>query len=126
MGANDIQIGGDHYKNKPYQHWDFVIDTGLHYLLACTTKYVARWREKNGIEDLRKSLHYLNKAKENGITAPLNTTMFTLKFCNQLTSYDAHIIINIMKNNMAPAITQISNLISNEVSDANKNYVDQD
>jgi hypothetical protein len=61
ISANDRQVGGDHYK-KEYQHWDFVTDTGLPYLLGCFTKYVTRWRGKNGMEDLQKSLHYLQKA----------------------------------------------------------------
>lgn len=66
MNANDKQIGGEHYKAQ-YQHWDFVCDTGMHYLLGCATKYVSRWRKKNGVEDLKKSLHYIEKAIEEGI-----------------------------------------------------------
>lgn len=68
MNSNDYQIGGNHYASE-YQHWDFVCDTKLHYLLGCATKYVSRWRKKNGIEDLKKALHYLRKAKENRIYA---------------------------------------------------------
>lgn len=69
MGVNDYQIDGDHYRNKKYQHWDFVCDTGMHYLLACATKYVSRWREKNGVSDLRKSLHYISKAIDKNVKA---------------------------------------------------------
>ena len=61
--ANDRQIGGDHYKGE-YQHWDFVVDTGQGYLDGCVTKYVSRWRKKNGVQDLEKALHYFEKAKE--------------------------------------------------------------
>lgn len=63
MSANDTQVGGDHYKGE-YQHWDFVCDTGMHYLLGCATKYISRWRKKNGVEDLKKALHYVEKACE--------------------------------------------------------------
>jgi hypothetical protein len=66
MAANERQVGGDHYR-KEYQHWDFVCDIQLHYLLGCATKYVFRWREKNGVEDLNKSVHYIQKAEERGI-----------------------------------------------------------
>ena len=60
MSANDKQVGGDHYKSG-YQHWDFVIETQMHYLLACATKYITRHRKKNGKQDLEKSLHYVEK-----------------------------------------------------------------
>jgi hypothetical protein len=62
--ANKRQEGGQHYQGHAYQHWDFVCDTGLHYLLGCASKYVSRWREKNGLEDLKKAIHYLDKAEE--------------------------------------------------------------
>lgn len=63
------QVGGKHYKNEHffYQHWSMVIDTNMHYLLGCATKYISRWRDKNGLEDLEKSIHYIEKADESGI-----------------------------------------------------------
>ncbi len=61
--ANTIQIGGDHYKTE-YEHWDFVENNGLGYLEAAATKYVTRWRHKNGIQDLEKALHYTEKLME--------------------------------------------------------------
>lgn len=63
--SNDFQIGGNHY-NRVYQHWDMVLDTEMHYLLGCATKY-SRWRDKNGIEDLKKCAHYISKASEEGV-----------------------------------------------------------
>lgn len=63
MDANSRQIGGEHYKSA-YQHWDFVRMLGLDYLPAQITRYLARWRKKNGIEDLEKAIHYLQKFME--------------------------------------------------------------
>lgn len=54
------QVGGDHYQSE-YQHWDWVVDVELPYLPACVTKYVTRWRKKNGIADLQKARSYLEK-----------------------------------------------------------------
>lgn len=90
--ANDRQVGGDHYQKKEYQHWDWVCDINLHYLLACATKYVARWRDKNGIQDLEKATHYLDKAVEREVaaclppSAPMNSGGWraTLRFTDQL------------------------------------------
>ena len=59
MSATDRQVGGNHYKKHRYQHWTWIYDiSGLAYHIGCATKYVARHRDKNGIEDLEKALHY--------------------------------------------------------------------
>lgn len=60
-GVNQEQFGGTHYKLQFFQHWDFVIANKLGYFEGQVTKYVCRWREKNGIQDLEKALHYLAK-----------------------------------------------------------------
>lgn len=60
MSANDKQVGGDHYRTE-YQHWDFAIDVKLGYFTGQVTKYVSRWRKKNGIQDLQKAAHFLQK-----------------------------------------------------------------
>lgn len=61
-----MQVGGTHYKTG-YEHWDLMIDAqlGNGWLVGSATKYVARWRNKNGLEDLRKALHYVQKLREN-------------------------------------------------------------
>lgn len=59
--ANKIQIGGDHYKNGGEEHWDRVFRLGLDYFQAAITKYVERWKLKNGVEDLKKARHFLDK-----------------------------------------------------------------
>jgi hypothetical protein len=57
---NSYQVGGQHYATE-YQHWDMVADAGMNYFEGQITKYLSRWRKKNGLEDLRKSLHYAEK-----------------------------------------------------------------
>ena len=59
--ANSIQIGGDHYKSKGIQPWDFIAANDLDYFQGNVIKYVTRFREKNGIQDLEKAQHYLQK-----------------------------------------------------------------
>ena len=61
---NNTQVGGSHYKDAKYQHWDFAIDNRLGYIEGQITKYVTRWRKKNGIEDLEKAIHFLDKLQE--------------------------------------------------------------
>lgn len=63
--ANVAQIGGAHYKGTPYQHWDFTtLALNNRYFEGNITKYVSRWRKKNGLEDLMKARHYLLKLTE--------------------------------------------------------------
>lgn len=62
--ANDTQVNGTHYKNKAIQPWDFIAGNGMGYLEGNVVKYVSRWKEKNGLDDLRKARHYLDKLIE--------------------------------------------------------------
>jgi hypothetical protein len=62
--VNDVQHGGTHYKNKTIQPWDYIVANNLGYLEGNIVKYVSRWKEKGGIEDLRKANHYLAKLIE--------------------------------------------------------------
>jgi hypothetical protein len=62
--ANDIQVGGDHYKSRKIQVWDFVVENGLGFLEGNVVKYVSRFRQKGGVDDLRKAEHYLKKLIE--------------------------------------------------------------
>tara|TARA_R110000803_G_scaffold6755_8_gene21786 strand:+ start:9342 stop:9674 length:333 start_codon:yes stop_codon:yes gene_type:complete len=63
MNANDKQVGGDHYKTK-IQHWDFAASNNMDYFQGQITKYVTRWKNKNGYEDLEKAKHFLDKYME--------------------------------------------------------------
>lgn len=69
MVANEEQVGGAHYKGKPIEHWDFVLMHNIPYLEAQVIKYMMRWRKKNGIEDLRKAHHFIDKLIETELAA---------------------------------------------------------
>jgi hypothetical protein len=60
MSANDKQVGGGHY-GSPIQHWDYVVANDLDYFQGQITKYVTRWKKKNGVQDLEKARHFLDK-----------------------------------------------------------------
>jgi hypothetical protein len=61
---NKIQHGGRHYKQFVIEPWDFVSLNSIGYLAGDAIVYIARYKEKNGIEDLRKAGHYINKLIE--------------------------------------------------------------
>jgi hypothetical protein len=53
-------VGGSHYR-AIIQHWDFALANNLDYFQGQITKYVIRWKEKGGIQDLEKAQHFLEK-----------------------------------------------------------------
>lgn len=63
MSVNDEQVGGEHYQ-KPIQPWDYITLNRLGYLEGNIIKYVTRYKEKNGLQDLYKAKHYLEKLIE--------------------------------------------------------------
>lgn len=62
--ANDRQVGGSHYKEQAIQPWDFITANELPFLEGSVIKYVARHRQKGGVEDLEKAKHFLEKLIE--------------------------------------------------------------
>lgn len=67
--SNSYQVGGDHYASKDVQPWDameawMTKEAFAGYLHGNCIKYLARYIDKNGIEDLRKCQHYLAKLIE--------------------------------------------------------------
>lgn len=62
MIANDKQIDGNHYKKYgDLQPWDVIVAWNLGYLDGTALKYIARWRDKGGLNDIRKAIHFLEK-----------------------------------------------------------------
>jgi hypothetical protein len=60
--ANEKQIGGNHYKQYgDLQPWDVITAWNLGYLDGTALKYIARWRDKGGLDDIRKAIHFLEK-----------------------------------------------------------------
>ena len=116
MSANDTQVGGDHYRME-YQHWDFVTDLKLPYLIGCSTKYPTRWRGKNGLEDLRKAVHYIDKAEERGIPGaePTDENVRLLsRFVGQLPPMESEIVYDIVIGNYQAARDGLAALIAEE------------
>lgn len=57
--AKDRQIGGGHYTKLAIQPMEYSLANGLDPAQHTVIKYVTRFRDKNGVEDLRKAIHTL-------------------------------------------------------------------
>ena len=58
VSALDRQISGNHYKTMKIQPLEYALENDLGICEHAVVKYVSRWREKGGVDDLRKAIHY--------------------------------------------------------------------
>jgi hypothetical protein len=58
-------INPSHYKTGKIEVWDFICDQKVGPHVANIIKYVCRYRNKNGLEDLKKAQWYLNHLIDN-------------------------------------------------------------
>ena len=52
------QEGGNHYTKHNIQPYTFITSNNLSFFQGNVIKYVVRYKDKNGIEDLKKIIHY--------------------------------------------------------------------
>ncbi len=56
----DVQVGGGHYKDMAIQPLQYTMANKLGFCEGNIIKYVSRYKNKNGVEDLKKARHYLD------------------------------------------------------------------
>lgn len=54
------QVGGDHYKSMTIQPVEFILANGLGFCEGNAIKYLCRYRQKGGVQDLEKAKHYVD------------------------------------------------------------------
>lgn len=58
--AMTTQVGGDHYTKLKIQPMEYSMANSLGAAEHTVIKYVTRWKDKGGIEDLKKARHTLD------------------------------------------------------------------
>jgi len=58
--ALDRQVAGGHYKGLKIQPIEYCHANGLGFIEGAVVKYVTRWPNKGGIDDLRKARHCID------------------------------------------------------------------
>lgn len=53
-----------HYIDLNIQPIDFIIENNLSFCIGNAVKYISRYKNKNGIEDLKKAIWYIKKEIE--------------------------------------------------------------
>ena len=56
---SEKQVAGNHYKKLKIQPMKYNLANNLNYAQANAIKYITRYKDKNGIEDLEKAIHCL-------------------------------------------------------------------
>lgn len=71
------QVGGIHYKGMKIQPIEYIHANGIPFAEGNVIKYVSRWRDKGGIDDLKKARHYIDLLIDletrHGLHAPVGT-----------------------------------------------------
>lgn len=60
MKASDLQYGGNHYKKYVIQPTEFIFKNNIGFIEGNIIKYVLRYKDKNGEQDLIKAKHYID------------------------------------------------------------------
>ena len=57
--ALKTQEGGDHYMTQAIQPVEYIVANKLDFNEGNVVKYVTRHKDKNGLEDIKKAIQYL-------------------------------------------------------------------
>ena len=67
--ASETQVGGEHYRSKDVQPWTamqswMTAEEFEGFLRGNVIKYIARYKDKDGVKDVLKARHYLERLLE--------------------------------------------------------------
>lgn len=71
----DTQVGGNHYQKLNPQPIVVILRWGLPFCIGNVVKYLLRYQFKNGIEDLKKAIQYLQFEKANQFKNTINSNL---------------------------------------------------
>jgi hypothetical protein len=115
--ALEIQIGGNHYKNLQMQPIVFITKANLDFIQGCIVKYISRYKDKNGKQDIEKCIHYAQLAIE---LLPdekqyLNLGLgYSYARVNSLNKYQTNIVIAVLQRDFLSVIVNCKALIKAE------------
>jgi hypothetical protein len=60
MNPLNEQIGGNHYKDMAIQPVEYTHKNKIGFIEGCIIKYISRYKNKNGRQDLEKARHFID------------------------------------------------------------------
>lgn len=79
-----------HYKKGAIEPWDFIISQKMSFLEGNIIKYITRYKEKDGIEDLEKANVYLQKLIESNNDQDLDYEEFVIDEYGDICEFRAY------------------------------------
>ena len=59
MSVKDKQVGGNHYKKMNVEVYEYCMVNNIPFVEGNISKYVCRYKDNGGLDDLLKAKHYL-------------------------------------------------------------------
>ena len=119
MKAIEGQVGGSHYKDMVFQPVELIAALRCSFIQGCIIKYISRYKNKNGAQDIKKCIHYAQLAIElndkrrcNDKILSMNINKYILK--NKLTILQRKIITQAVYNNYIHVIQYCKELLQLE------------
>lgn len=115
--ALDVQIGGSHYKNLQMQPITFITKAGCDFIQGCIIKYITRYKDKNGKQDIEKCIHYAQLAIEllpdekNYLNIGLG---YSYSKANSLNQYQTNVVLAVLQRDFLAVIRNCKALIKAE------------
>lgn len=116
--ALETQVAGSHYKNMAIQPVKFAVKADLNFIQGCIVKYISRYKNKNGKQDIDKIIHFaqlaieLDSKKDNLISA----LGLAYSYCraNKFTPTQTNIVVCAIKEDYYNVIRYCNQLIKQE------------
>jgi hypothetical protein len=125
------QVGGTHYQGYDYQPIELIEDLKLNFTEGCILKYVIRFRDKGGKEDLLKALDYVKrelikllerKPEKKEIDRKAIGFIVTFVSQDRINSEDRDFILDVAKYLHAGLMTKVCDTILKKVEST---YLDE-
>jgi len=91
------EVGGSHYSDMKIEPIELINALNLNFVHGCIVKYISRYKSKNGIEDLRKALHYCSMRGMHCCSDLYGVNAFALKcyfIINDISEEEQEIIVS--------------------------------
>ena len=119
MKAIESQVGGSHYKDMAFQPIELIAALRCSFIQGCIIKYISRYKNKNGAQDIKKCIHYAQLAIElddkkrcNDKVLSMSINKYILK--NKFTIFQRRIITQAIYNNYTRVIQYCKELLQLE------------
>lgn len=126
MKAIESQVGGSHYKDMAFQPIELITTLRCSFVQGCIIKYISRYKNKNGAQDIKKCIHYAQLAielEDKGLcktTNDIDIYMLISNFCstNKVTPLQKLIIEATIDASLNRVIRLCNDLLKVEYSES--------